>query len=161
MPQMAADVAPPAQPDPYRLVGVSRRLLKCFYETHHELGSGFLEGVYSNALAIALMHEGVPFRREFYIPVFFRGQPVGHYKADFLVVDEIIVEVKAARTIGPAHVAQVINYLRGSTVELGFVLNFGPKPSFKRLMLSNDRKNARRPSAAICGSPDQLADSDL
>ena len=107
------------------------------------------------------MHEGVPFSREFYIPVFFRGQPVGHYKADFLLVNEIIVEAKAARTIDPVHTAQLINYLRGSTVELGFVLNFGPRASFKRLTLSNDRKHSLRPSAAFCGSLARHEESNL
>jgi GxxExxY protein len=149
---MTADTAPPGDLNAYRHAGITKRLLDCFYDVYHELGSGFLEAVYANALAIALMHEGVPFRRELVIPVFFRGVPVGTYKADFLVANEIIVELKAARTIDPVHVAQIVNYLRGSTLELGYLLNFGPKPSYRRLILSNERKSALRPSAAICGS---------
>jgi GxxExxY protein len=137
----------------YRHVGITKRLLDCFYDVYHELGCGFLEAVYSNALAIALTHAGVPFRREFTIPVFFRGIRVGVYRPDFLLADEIIVELKAARSIDPVHVAQLVNYLRTSTVELGYILNFGSKPSFKRMIFSNVRKNGLRTSAAIRGSP--------
>jgi GxxExxY protein len=152
LPQMTADTAPPGDQDSYRLAGITKQLLDCFYDVYHELGSGFLEAVYANALATALMQKGVAFRRELVIPVFFRGLIVGTYKADFLLANEIIVELKAARTIDPVHIAQLVNYLRGSTVELGYVLNFGPKPSYRRLILSNERKSALRPSAAICGS---------
>src|SRR5687767_5394943 len=149
---MAADTVLPGDRDPYRHAGITRKLLDCFFDVYHELGYGFLEAVYGNALVIAFTQARVLFRREFTVPVFFRGIPVGVYKADFLVADDIIVELKTARTIDPVHVAQLVNYLRGSRVELGYVLNFGPKPSFKRLILSNARKNALRPSAAICGS---------
>jgi GxxExxY protein len=149
---MAADMVRTGDRDPYRHAGITKRLLDCFFDVYHELGHGFLEAVYGNALAIALTQDGITFRREFTVPVFFRGIPVGAYKADFLIADDIIVELKAARAIDPVHIAQLINYLRGSEVELGYVLNFGPKPSFKRLILSNARKNALRPSAAICGS---------
>jgi GxxExxY protein len=140
--------------DPYRHADTTKKLLDCFFDVYHELGFGFLEAVYGNALAIALTQEEIPFRREFAVPVFFRGLLVGTYKADFLVANDIIVELKAARAIDPVHTAQLVNYLRGSRVELGYVLNFGPKPSFKRLILTNERKSGLRPSAAICGSFD-------
>jgi GxxExxY protein len=151
---MAADATPPANPGSYRLAGVTKKLLDCFYDVYHELGSGFLEAVYANAFAIALTHSAVPFQREFLIPVSFRGVVVGTYKADFLVANEVVVELKAAQTIDPVHIAQLVNYLRGCTLELGFVFNFGPKPLYKRMILSNERKSALRPSAAICGSVD-------
>jgi GxxExxY protein len=154
LPQMAADATPPAHASSYRLAGVTKKLLDSFYEVYHELGGGFLEAVYANAFAIALTHATVAFQREFLIPVFFRGVIVGTYKADFLVANEIVVELKAAQTIDRVHIAQLVNYLRGSTLELGFVFNFGPKPSYKRMILSNERKSALRPSAAICGFVD-------
>lgn len=160
MPQMAADIAPPWSRDPYRLAGTTRELLRCFYAVHHELGGGFLEAPYANALAIALRQAGVSFQRELLIPIFFRGVVVGTYRPDFLLANEIIIELKAARRIDPVHVAQVVNYLRASTVELGYILNFGLRPSYKRLILSNERKAALRPSAAFCGSPDPGATND-
>ena len=150
LPQMAADTVPTRDRDPYRHAGITKKLLDCFFDVYHELGLGFLEAVYGNALAIALTQARIPFRREFNVPVFFRGIPVGAYKADFLVADEIIVELKAARAIDPVHIAQLVNYLRGSRVELGYILNFGPKPSYKRFILSNVRKSScgyLRPSA--------------
>ncbi len=124
--------------------------MDCFFDVYHELGLGFLEAVYSNAFAIALTQAEISFRREFDVPVFFRGIPIGAYKADFLIADDIIVELKAARAIDPVHIAQLVNYLRGSKVELGYILNFGPKPSYKRFIFSNARKNScghLRPSA--------------
>jgi GxxExxY protein len=160
LPQMAADMAPSGDLGAYRHAGITKKLLDCFYDVYHELGSGFLEAVYCNAFAVALAHETLAFRREFSIPVFFRGVPVGTYRADFLIANEIIVELKAARTIDPVHIAQVVNYLRGSTVELGYVFNFGPKPSYKRLILSNERKSGLRQSAAICGFVDPGATDD-
>jgi len=147
---MAANTVPPGDRDPYRHVNIVKKLLDCFYDVYHELGLGFLEAVYGNALAIAFAQAQVPFRREFNVPVYFRGIPVGAYKADFLVADEIIVELKAARAIDPVHVAQLVNYLRGSAVEIGYILNFGPKPSYKRFIFSNIRKSGcghLRPSA--------------
>ena len=93
------------------------------------------------------------FSREHAVPVFFRGKTVGVYRADFVVAGEAIVELKAARSIDSVHVAQLVNYLRGSTLQLGHILNFGAKPSFKRLILSNERNSALRRSAAFCGSP--------
>jgi GxxExxY protein len=140
--------------DSYRHASTTKKLLECFFDVYHELGFGFLEAVYGNALAIAFTQKGLPFRREFIVPVFFRRLPVGTYKADFLIANDIVVELKAARAIDPVHIAQLVNYLRGSKVELGYVLNFGPKPSFKRLILTNERKGGLRPSAAICGSFD-------
>ena len=149
---MAADTASSRDRDPYRLSSTTRGLLNCFYQVYHELGSGFLEAVYANAFATALTHVGLPFQRECLIPVFFRGVVVGKYKADFVVASEIVVELKAGKAIDQVHIAQLVNYLRGSMLELGFVFNFGPKPSYRRLILSNERKANLRPSAAICGS---------
>ena len=144
---MDADTVPSGNPDPYRLAGVTKKLLDCFFDVYHELGSGFLEAVYSNALAIALTQTGVLFAREVLVPISFRGVAVGTYRADFLIAKEIVVELKASSAIDRTHVAQLVNYLRGSDLELGYILNFGPKPSFKRLIMSNARKTPLRPPA--------------
>jgi GxxExxY protein len=144
---MGADTVSPHHEGPYRLAGVTRKLLDAFFDVYHELGSGFLEAVYSNALAIALTHAQVEFGREVLVPISFRGVTVGTYRADFLVATEIVVELKVANAIDRTHVAQLVNYLRGSSLELGYILNFGPKPSFKRLIMSNARKAPLRPSA--------------
>ena len=144
---MDADTVPAGNPDPYRHASITKKLLDCFFDVYHEMGFGFLEAVYSNALAIALTHANVPFRREVLVPISFRGVAVGTYRADFLVAGEIVVELKVAGAIDRTHVAQLVNYLRGSHLELGYILNFGPKPSFKRLIMSNARKTPLRPPA--------------
>src|SRR5688500_19434916 len=115
---MAADTVPPGDRDPYRHASIVKKLLDCFYDVYHELGLGFLEVVYGNALAIAFSQARVPFRREFNVPVYFRGIQVGAYKADFLVADEIIVELKAARGIEDVLVVHLVYYLSGSWIEL-------------------------------------------
>ena len=83
--------------------------------------------------------EGV--RRQVEILVWFRGQCVGRYRADVLVEELVILEMKATRTLEPSHEAQLLNSLKATTIEVGFVLNFGPRPQFKRMAFSNARKS--------------------
>ena len=116
----------------------TRRIIGGFFETHHELGSGFLESVYKNALAIVLRGDGLRVEREVPFDVGFRGESVGIYKADMIVERKIVVEVKTGRLIDPAHVAQVRNYLRASELQVGLLLNFGPSAEFKRLVATAD-----------------------
>lgn len=74
------------------------------------------------------------------IQVYYGGQVVGEYFADLLVQDKIILELKVAEEISTAHEAQLINYLKATNLEVGLVLNFGPKPEFKRKIFTNARK---------------------
>jgi GxxExxY protein len=140
-----------------RLEDLSKRLVGVFYNVYNELGYGFLESVYDEAFAIALAEIGIPHRRQVAIPVLFRGQPVGFFKADFVVENEIVLELKSARAIETAHISQLLNYLRGSHLELGLLLNFGREPIFRRLAYSNSRKQHLRSSALICGPKDPSA----
>lgn len=104
------------------------------------MGSGFLESVYRNALARELTKAGVSYEREVPIDVWYDGVKVGHFKADFLVEGRVILEVKASLAITEADRAHLLNYLRGSRVEVGLLLHFGPKPNVERLLYTNDRK---------------------
>lgn len=115
---------------------VSGRVIGAFYNVYDELRAGFLELVYANAMAIALRHGGVPFEREPPVPVFFRNEPVGIFRPDFVVAGKLIVELKAASAIDEIHQAQLLNYLRASGIEVGLILNFGPTAAFKRMILS-------------------------
>lgn len=115
---------------------LSYELLGAFFEVNRELGHGFLEGVYRRALETALRARGVPVRAEVRFDVQFRGVVVGEYRADLVVDDRMIVECKAVEAVTPIHEAQLINYLRASGIELGFLLNFGPRSSFKRMILT-------------------------
>jgi GxxExxY protein len=150
--QMNANAVDPAA-DPYsrRLEELSKRLVGVFYEVYNELGYGFLESVYEEAYAIALAELGIRYRRQVWVPVLFRGVPAGFFKADFVVEEEVVVELKAAQAIDKAHVSQLLNYLRACELEVGYLLNFGPKAVFRRLAFSNARKNNLRSSALICG----------
>lgn len=121
---------------------ITDTIIKCFYDVYNELGHGFLEAVYEEALAIVLGESGLTVERQKGINVFFRGRIVGEYRADILVADIIIIEVKAVQNINSSHVAQLINYLKATNIEVGLLLNFGNKPEFKRLLFDNNRKEA-------------------
>jgi len=115
------------------------RILKSFYEVFNELGDGFLESVYENALFLALKDSGLKVERQKDIPVLFRGANVGDFKADIIVEDRIIIELKAIQHLDKIHEAQVINYLKATGIEIGLLINFGPRPEFKRIIFNKER----------------------
>jgi GxxExxY protein len=117
---------------------LTERVIGAFYDVYNELGSGFLEAVYEEALAIVLHQAGLPFERQVATPVHFRGHRVGDYRADMIIDDSIVVEIKAVPVLNMAHEGQLLNYLRATRLEVGLLLNFGDKPSFKRKVFSRD-----------------------
>ena len=116
-------------------------ILRSFYEVYNELGDGFLESVYESALYIVITGYELCVERQKDISVFFRGKTIGDFKADLIVNEKVIVELKAVRTLAPEHEAQLINYLKATNIEVGLLLNFGRKPEFKRFIFDNKRKN--------------------
>lgn len=129
-----------ASDDGYRHEELTSKIIGGFYEVYNELGCGFLESVYEQAMAIALRSHGLAVQPQAPITVSFRGEIVGEFFADLLVNDAVIVELKAARAIEPIFEAQLLNYLRTTQIEIGLLMNFGPKPEFKRLAFNNARK---------------------
>lgn len=121
---------------------VTQQVIEAFYETYNELGPGFLESVYAVSLAAVVGGRGLEVRREAPIDVHFRGEIVGRFYADLVVGDRVVVELKVAEALRREHEAQLLNYLKATQVEVGLLLNFGLKPQFKRLVMSNDRKAA-------------------
>ena len=119
---------------------LTEKIIAVFYEVYNELGYGFLESVYEEAMFRALSSRRLDARRQVPVPVWFRGERIGDFKADLLVSDSVLVELKAARTFEPAHEAQLLNYLRATPIEIGLLLNFGPRPQIRRLAFSNERK---------------------
>ncbi len=119
---------------------LTNKIIKCFYNVFNTLGYGFLEKVYHNAMLIELRKYGLEAISQGEIIVFYDGTEVGHYYADIIVEDLIILEMKVAKTIIEAHEAQLLNYLRATDKEVGLVLNFGPKAEFKRKIFENRYK---------------------
>lgn len=127
----------------YKHSELTEQIIGVFYDVYNEMGFGFLESVYRNAMHLALLEKGLIVEPEFAVTVFFRGKNVGNFQADLLVNKSVLVELKTVETILPAHDAQVLNYLRATSLELGLLLNFGPKPQIRRLVLENRRKHPR------------------
>jgi GxxExxY protein len=118
---------------------ITERIIGAFYQVYNTLGWGFLESVYQKAMGIELRKRGLraePFAR---IEVFYDGVQVGEYFPDYLVEDCVIIELKAAEQIAPEHEAQLVNYLKGSNIDVGLLLNFGPKPQFRRKIFETAR----------------------
>jgi|SRR5215510_798028 len=110
------------------------RILEASFEVIRELGAGFLEGVYQNALLIALRQKGIEAKARVPLTVRFRGEVVGEYFADLFVDGKVIVELKAVKALAPEHQAQLINYLKATGIEVGLLINFGrPKLEYRRL----------------------------
>ncbi|HEY3138569.1 MAG TPA: GxxExxY protein [Blastocatellia bacterium] len=110
------------------------KILEASFEVIRELGAGFLEGVYQNALLIALRQKGIQAEARVPLLVRFRGEVVGEYYADLLVESKVIVELKAVKALAPEHQAQLINYLKATGIEVGLLINFGrPKIEYRRL----------------------------
>lgn len=107
------------------------------------MGHGFLESVYQKSLGISLREAGLSVCWPVAIPVWFRGQQVGHFEGDMLVEKVVLLELKAVRAQNNSHYAQLLNYLRATEIEVGLLLNFGVRPEFKRLLFDNPRKGAR------------------
>ena len=104
---------------------------------HSELGNGFLEPVYQEALEVALNEINIPFEREKELSILFRGQPLKKkYIADFICYGKIIIEIKALSALSSEHEAQVLNYLKATGIKLGILVNFGGKSlTHKRIAL--------------------------
>ena len=116
------------------------KIIKIFYKVYNKLGYGFLEKIYENAIAIELENENIPAVRQAPIQVFYDQKLIGEYFADILVENKVIVEIKASRQLVEENEAQLLNYLKATKMEVGLLLNFGPKPEVKRKAFDNARK---------------------
>ncbi|QJW97959.1 GxxExxY protein [Frigoriglobus tundricola] len=106
-------------PRSYAIIGAAM-------EVHSQLGCGFLEAVYQEALAVELASRGVPFGQQAQLPIRYKGRVLETvYKADFLCYGAVVVEIKALTQIGTIEEAQVLNYLKATGYETGLILNFG------------------------------------
>ena len=116
------------------------KILAAFYQVHKELGYGFSEKIYEGAMEILLKEQGFTVERQKDIHVYYHGQVIGVYTADLIVNGIILLELKAVSKIVDAHTSQILNYLKATEIEVGFVLNFGPEAEFRRKVYDNPRK---------------------
>ena len=102
------------------------KILNACFEVHKELGNGFLEAVYQEALELGFKNQNIPYEREKLLPQTYKGKLLEkEYYADFICYGKIVVELKAVAALTSSHKAQVINYLKASSNEIGLLINFG------------------------------------
>lgn len=118
---------------------LSRKIIRSFYDVYNELGTGFLESVYENAMCFVLQNTGLKVRKQYPLKVYFRGNLVDNYKADLIVENKILIELKAVSTMLSEHEAQIINYLKATEINFGLLMNFGDGPEFKRFAFEHKR----------------------
>ncbi|MEO7997275.1 MAG: GxxExxY protein [Gemmatimonadaceae bacterium] len=115
----------------------TKEIIGSFYAVYNKLGYGFLESVYQRAMMVELTKRGVPCASEVWLPVFYDGVRVGHFRADIIVDGKVIVETKSIAALRAKHDFQIINYLKASDLQVGLVLNFGPDPNYQRFVQTN------------------------
>jgi len=112
-------------------------IIGCCMEVHSELGCGFLEAIYQEALKLSFMDTEIHFEREVQLDVFYKGRELNKkYFADFICFDEVIVELKAVNQLSDLHYTQILNYLKATGKSVGLLVNFGAKSlQYKRVIL--------------------------
>lgn len=104
----------------------SYKIRGALFAVHNELGCGFLERVYQDALEVEFRLRNIPYEREKSIQIVYKGEPLGEpYRADFVCYGKVIIELKSVSEILDVHRAQIINYLKATKMKLGFLVNFG------------------------------------
>ena len=119
---------------------ITSRILGVFYDVYNELGHGFLESVCQVAMVMALTEAGLSVVQNVPFQVWFRGVSIGSFLADMIVNDKVLIEIKSTSALHAWNEAQLLNYLRVSSIEVGLLMNFGPKPEHRRRIFTNDRK---------------------
>ena len=116
---------------------ITDKIINAYYKFYNTLGYGFLEKVYETSMVVALRKAGLKVEQQKNIKVYYESEEVGDYYADLLVEDLVIIELKAAKALSEDHEAQLVNYLKATTIEIGLLINFGKEPNFKRKIFEN------------------------
>ncbi len=119
---------------------LTEQIIKIFYKVYNTLGYGFLEKIYGKAMMIEFRKAGITAVSQSPIKVIYEDEIIGEYFADILVGRKVIVEIKATKNLIIDHEAQLLNYLKATEIEIGLLLNFGPKPEISRKVFDNFRK---------------------
>ena len=119
---------------------LTEKIIEIFYKVYNKLGYGFLEKVYENAMMKEFKTADISAVSQYAINVVYEDEIIGEYFADILVDNKVIVEIKAAKSLAIENDAQLLNYLKATEIEVGPLLNYGPKPDLKRKAFNNTRK---------------------
>jgi GxxExxY protein len=142
----------PAHSTELKFAELTEKIIGAFYDVYNELGYGFLESVYEASLVIALRQLELSVERQAPVPVWFRQHRIGEFRADILVERKVLIEVKSARALDPAHEAQLLHSLKATEIEIGLLVNFGERPQFRRLLFDNEGKKIRgNPCKSVAG----------
>ena len=117
----------------------TERIIGCAIEVHRYLGPGLLESVYESALCIELRARSLPFKRQVGLPLYYKGELISEHRPDLIVDDEVIVEIKSVDRLAPIHTAQMLTYLRVTSLRVGLILNFNSqtiKDGTRRVVLN-------------------------
>jgi GxxExxY protein len=118
----------------YKHSEITEKIIGCAMQVHSALGNGFQEVIYQRSLAIEMGLQGLPFKREHEMEIYYKGHNVGTRRVDFFVDEKIMVEIKALIKLEDVHLAQAINYCEAYKIEVGLLINFGAKSlEFKRV----------------------------
>jgi GxxExxY protein len=117
----------------YKYLSLTQQIIGCAMKVHNELGNGFQEVIYQRALAEEMKMANIYFQRELPMQIMYKGKDIGTRRADFIVAEKVIVELKAITKIENVHFAQAINYLEAYKLEVVLLINFGSQRlEFKR-----------------------------
>lgn len=106
---------------------LTEKVIGCAYDVYNEMGFGFLEKVYGNAMMIKLKEKGITAYQQKPINVYFEGYTVGEYSAYIIVENKVIIELKAVSKLSKSHEVQLVNYLKATKIKVGLLINFGEK----------------------------------
>ena len=119
---------------------VSYEVIGCAMRVHRVLGCGFLESVYENALAIELESHGISFQRQRKLVVHYLDEIVGEFYADLIIQNELLLELKATKSLNSTCESQLLNYLNASNIQVGLLINFGSNSlQFKRMTIAKSQ----------------------
>jgi len=118
---------------------ITDRIIGCAIEVHKHLGPGLLESVYESALCVEFKVRSLPFKRQAGIPLDYKGELISEHRPDLIVADKVIVEIKSVEQLAPIHTAQMLTYLRVTSLRIGLILNFNSatiKEGTRRVVLT-------------------------
>jgi GxxExxY protein len=124
----------------YKHADLTEKIIGCAYKVYNQLGAGFIEKIYENALMIELKNAALNAQQQYPVKVYYQDILIGDYVADLVVEEKVIVELKAVSQLTKAHEVQLVNYLKATELEVGLLINFGDQISIKRKVLSKITK---------------------